>query len=109
MFEALRTPRRVILSGTPIQNDLGEFHAMADFCNPGLLDSYAAFKKIYETPILRSRAPDCTPKEADMGAGRLEQLTSVAKSFVLRREATILKNYLPPKSEGSRPQLASQR
>lgn len=28
MFEALRTPRRIILSGTPIQNDLGEFHAM---------------------------------------------------------------------------------
>ncbi len=29
MFDALRTPRRIILSGTPIQNDLGEFHAMA--------------------------------------------------------------------------------
>lgn len=28
MFEALRTPRRVILSGTPIQNELSEFHAM---------------------------------------------------------------------------------
>lgn len=28
MFQALRTLRRVILSGTPIQNDLGEFHAM---------------------------------------------------------------------------------
>ena len=28
MFEALKTPRRVILSGTPIQNELSEFHAM---------------------------------------------------------------------------------
>lgn len=28
MFKALRTPRRIILSGTPVQNDLGEFHAM---------------------------------------------------------------------------------
>lgn len=28
MFKALRTKRRIILSGTPIQNDLGEFHAM---------------------------------------------------------------------------------
>ena len=28
MFDALKTRRRVILSGTPIQNDLGEFHAM---------------------------------------------------------------------------------
>jgi hypothetical protein len=28
MFEALNTPRRVILTGTPIQNDMSEFHAM---------------------------------------------------------------------------------
>ena len=28
VFKALNTRRRVILSGTPIQNDLGEFHAM---------------------------------------------------------------------------------
>jgi SNF2 family DNA or RNA helicase len=28
MFGVLKTPRRIILSGTPIQNDLGEFHAM---------------------------------------------------------------------------------
>jgi len=30
VFQALHTPRRVILSGTPIQNDLGEFHAMVN-------------------------------------------------------------------------------
>lgn len=37
MFEALKTRRRIILSGTPIQNNLNEFHSMADFCNPGLM------------------------------------------------------------------------
>ncbi|KAI0638193.1 P-loop containing nucleoside triphosphate hydrolase protein [Trametes polyzona] len=99
MFEALRTPRRVILSGTPIQNELSEFHAMADFCNPGLLDDYSTFKRVYETPILKSRAPGCTPKEAELGEARSAQLTSIAKSFVLRREATMLKKYLPPKHE----------
>ncbi|KAL0956101.1 hypothetical protein HGRIS_002269 [Hohenbuehelia grisea] len=95
----LKTSRRIILSGTPIQNDLGEFHTMADFCNPGLLDSYGTFRRVYETPILKSRAPDCTAKEREIGQGRSEQLLSVAKSFVLRREATLLKNYLPPKHE----------
>ncbi|KAI0344614.1 hypothetical protein BDW22DRAFT_1482814 [Trametopsis cervina] len=99
MFEALSTPRRIILSGTPIQNDLGEFHAMADFCNPGLLGNDKGFKKLYEAPILKSRAPECTPKEKELGESRLEQLMEVARSFVLRREATILKNFLPPKYE----------
>ncbi|KAI0335474.1 hypothetical protein GY45DRAFT_1316794 [Cubamyces sp. BRFM 1775] len=99
MFEALRTPRRVILSGTPIQNELSEFHAMADFCNPGLLDDYSTFKRVYETPILKSRAPGCTAKETELGEARSAQLTAIAKSFVLRREATMLKKYLPPKHE----------
>ncbi|RPD67158.1 hypothetical protein L226DRAFT_549783 [Lentinus tigrinus ALCF2SS1-7] len=99
MFEALRTPRRIILSGTPIQNELSEFHAMADFCNPGLLDDYSTFKRVYETPILKSRAPGCSAKEAELGEARSAQLTTIAKSFVLRREATVLKKYLPPKHE----------
>ncbi|VDC03609.1 unnamed protein product [Peniophora sp. CBMAI 1063] len=99
MFEALRTKRRIILSGTPIQNDLGEFHAMADFCNPGLLDDYNTFRRVYETPILRSRTPGCSDKDAQLGKARAAQLQEVARSFVLRRDATILKSYLPPKHE----------
>ncbi|KAG7090872.1 hypothetical protein E1B28_009953 [Marasmius oreades] len=98
-FKAFNTPRRIILSGTPIQNDLSEFHAMANFCNPGLFDEYPAFKRIYENPILKSRAPGCTEKESELGEKRSAQLLNIAKSFVLRREATILGNYLPPKTE----------
>ena len=37
LISSLRTRRRVVLSGTPIQNDLQEFFAVADFCNPGVL------------------------------------------------------------------------
>ncbi|KAH9485283.1 DNA repair and recombination protein RAD54B [Psilocybe cubensis] len=99
VFKSFDTKRRVILSGTPIQNDLGEFHAMADFCNPGLLDEYNIFRKVYETPILKSRAPHATKMEIQIGEARTEQLLSVAKSFVLRRDATLLKSELPPKSE----------
>ncbi|KAJ7072454.1 SNF2 family N-terminal domain-containing protein [Mycena amicta] len=99
MFDALRTPRRILLSGTPIQNDLGEFHAMADFCNPGLLDDYQTFKRVYESAILKGRAPDSSAKERELGEARLRKLNSVTKSFVLRREAALLLQYLPPKHE----------
>lgn len=99
MFGVLKTPRRIILSGTPIQNDLGEFHAMADFCNPGLLDEYSTFRRVYETPIIRSREPGCSEKEAKLGESRSAQLLAISRSFVLRRDASILKRFLPPKYE----------
>ncbi|KAF8588695.1 hypothetical protein K439DRAFT_582988 [Ramaria rubella] len=99
MFAVLKTPRRIILSGTPIQNNLEELHAMADFCNPGLLDDYACFKRLYEVPILKSRTPGCSNKELEQGNARSAQLLAISKSFVLRRDASILANYLPPKFE----------
>ncbi|KAI0790697.1 P-loop containing nucleoside triphosphate hydrolase protein [Abortiporus biennis] len=99
MFQHLRTKKRIILSGTPIQNDLSEFHSMADFCNEDLLGDYPAFRKQYETPIMKSRAPGCAPMDKEMGEERLRKLMNLAQQFVLRRDATILKRYLPPKYE----------
>ncbi|KAF9451278.1 RAD54B protein [Macrolepiota fuliginosa MF-IS2] len=99
MFKDFKTRRRIILSGTPIQNDLSELHAMTEFCNPGLFDDYPTFRRVYEIPILKSRAPGASAKEVELGDARTTQLLRIAKSFVLRRDADLLKNYLPPKHE----------
>lgn len=56
----LNTTRRVILSGTPVQNDLLEYYSLVEFCNPGLLGTRSEFRKKYEIPILRGRDADCT-------------------------------------------------
>ncbi|KAF9364875.1 helicase [Mortierella sp. NVP85] len=77
-IRSLSTKRRIILSGTPIQNDLGEFFSMIDFVNPGLFESYNTFKRVFEDPILRSRQPGCTPKEAELGLERYLYFTSYA-------------------------------
>ncbi|KAF9974523.1 helicase [Actinomortierella ambigua] len=69
-IRSLPTRRRIILSGTPIQNDLGEFFSMIDFVNPGLFESYSAFKRVFEDPIVRSRQPGCSIAEADLGKER---------------------------------------
>ena len=37
LIMSLPTRRRVVLTGTPIQNDLQEFFSIVEFCNPGVL------------------------------------------------------------------------
>lgn len=95
----IATKKRVILSGTPIQNDLMEFFAMIDYVNPGILGDLATFKKTYEEPILRSRTPDATPEERELGRLRSRTLTEMTSRFILRRTSTINSKYLPPKME----------
>ncbi|KAK4699950.1 hypothetical protein P7C70_g6303, partial [Phenoliferia sp. Uapishka_3] len=98
-MKKLSTPRRVILSGTPVQNDLSEFHSMVDFINPGILESYAMFKKVFETVILRSREPKASSKDRKLGEARMDELSRCSKSFILRRTGEVIQKFLPPKLE----------
>lgn len=50
-LNALRTKRRIILTGTPIQNSLEEFFALVDFINPGIFVCYSKFKRVYTDAI----------------------------------------------------------
>ena len=95
----LRTPRRIILSGTPVQNDLKELHAMADYVNPGLLDTYATFRKTFEAPIMASRDPNAAAGKRASGKQQVKLLNTITESFVLRRTAEVISGFLPPKHE----------
>lgn len=98
-IQTLNTARRVILSGTPIQNDLSEFFAMVDFVNPGILGTLKAFLKEFEGPIVRSRQPNALKKDIEKGEARNEELSALTSMFILRRTADLLSKYLPPKTE----------
>ncbi|KAF1347761.1 SNF2 family N-terminal domain-containing protein [Delphinella strobiligena] len=98
-IRSLNTERRIILSGTPIQNDLSEFYTMVDFVNPGLLNKYSTFKRDFESPILKSRQPGASAKDIEKGRERSEELAELTTHFILRRTADILSKYLPPKTE----------
>ena len=98
-IKSLDTPRRIILSGTPIQNDLSEFFMMVDFVNPDLLGSFKTFTKEFENPIVRSRQPNALKKDMEKGEARSEELASLTSQFILRRSTDILSKYLPPKTE----------
>ncbi|KAH6644769.1 SNF2 family N-terminal domain-containing protein [Boeremia exigua] len=98
-IQSLNTERRIILSGTPLQNDLGEFYTAIDFVNPGLLGQRSAFKRAFEAPIVRSRQPDASESELEKGEARWQELVSLTSKFMIRRTADVLSKYLPPKTE----------
>jgi len=89
--------RRVMLSGTPMQNHLDEFYAMVSFCNPGLLGTPTEFAKKFERPILAGREPGASDSEMEKGQAANSELSELVNKFILRRTNTILSKHLPPK------------
>lgn len=98
-IKSLNSNRRIILSGTPIQNDLSEFFMVVDIVNPNLFGKYSTFKREFESPILKSRQPGATQKDIEKGEARGEELASMASQFILRRTTDVIAKYLPPKTE----------
>lgn len=88
---------------SPLTGELAliEVWGKRDFVNPGLLDTYAVFKRLHENPIVKSRQPGASAKDVEKGKARGEELARLTGLFVLRRTAEILSAYLPPKSRCS--------
>ncbi|NXI50567.1 RA54B protein, partial [Chloroceryle aenea] len=98
-LSSLSCDRRIILTGTPIQNDLQEFYALIEFVNPGILGSASTYRKIYEEPIVRSREPSASREEKELGENRAAELTRLTGLFILRRTQEVINKFLPPKKE----------
>ena len=78
LTKALRrtqTVRRVILTGTPLQNHLLEYHCMVDLVRPNHLGNRKEFGQIYALPMREGQARDATAKQvrrrAVVESGRL--------------------------------------
>eukprot|EP00073_Rattus_norvegicus_P036269 XP_008761765.1 PREDICTED: fibrinogen silencer-binding protein isoform X4 [Rattus norvegicus] len=98
-LSSLSCEKRVILTGTPVQNDLQEFFALVDFVNPGILGSLSSYRRIYEEPIVMSREPSASKEERELGERRTTELTRLTGCFILRRTQEVINKYLPPKIE----------
>jgi DNA repair and recombination RAD54-like protein len=98
-LNSLNVQRRVILSGTPIQNDLSEYYSLLTFANPDYLGTRNEFRKQYEIPILRGRDANGTDADQQKGNERLAELLTLVNKFIIRRTNDILSKYLPVKYE----------
>ena len=84
----LKARQRLCLSGTPLQNHLGELWSLFDFLAPGFLGGQRSFKARYRTPI-----------EKGGDAERQQMLNRRIRPFMLRRTKEEVVTELPPKTE----------
>uniref|UniRef100_A0A0R3RZT4 DNA repair and recombination protein RAD54-like n=1 Tax=Elaeophora elaphi TaxID=1147741 RepID=A0A0R3RZT4_9BILA len=95
----LKCERRVLISGTPIQNDLLEYYSLINFVNPGLLGTASEFKRRFENVILRGRDADATDAQRERGDTALLEMSSIVNKCIIRRTSALLTKYLPVKYE----------
>jgi len=74
---ALPAGHRIALTGTPVENNVGDLWSIMEFLNPGLLGSQAEFKCSFFVPI-----------QASHDAAAMERLKRVTGPFILRRLKT---------------------
>nr|CAD7405891.1 unnamed protein product [Timema poppensis] len=96
-IKQLTANHRLILSGTPIQNNVLELWSLFDFLMPGFLGTEKQFTARYSKPILASRDAKSSPKEQEAGALAMEALHRQVLPFLLRRMKEDVLQDLPPK------------
>ncbi|MET3114684.1 superfamily II DNA or RNA helicase [Pedobacter sp. CG_S7] len=85
---ALKSKHKLILSGTPVENSVGDLWTQLTFLNPGLLGTQAYFNEEYVQAIEKKKDED-----------KARKLQAIIKPFVLRRTKEQVAEELPPKTE----------
>lgn len=85
--KALKARTRLALTGTPVENKLGDLWSIVDFAQPGLLGSYSEFRERYEKPL------ELGQDDAETVERRL--LTNIAPVYLRRTKDDHVS--LPPK------------
>lgn len=87
-LKTLNVDRRICLTGTPLENHLGELWSQFDFLMPGFLGTRKHFNRYFRTPIENHGSSD-----------RRQRLTALIRPFLLRRRKEQVATELPPKTE----------
>lgn len=93
------TKRRIILTGTPIQNNLNEYFCMVSFVKPAYLGNEREFNEQYAKPIKDGQHKDSSPGDIRYMKTKSFILHKQLTSFVQRKEFSVLQDFLPEKYE----------
>ncbi|CAH1099563.1 unnamed protein product [Psylliodes chrysocephalus] len=80
-----RTPHKIMLTGSPMQNDLIELWSLFDFTNPGMLGNLKTFQEHFSTPILHGGFSNSTPMQEATALSVATTLKDLITPYLLRR------------------------
>ncbi|XP_034665003.1 transcriptional regulator ATRX homolog [Drosophila subobscura] len=95
----MRTKRRIVLTGTPLQNNLREYYCMIQFVKPSLLGTYKEYMNRFVNPISNGQYTDSTERDLRLMKHRSHILHKLLEGCIQRRDYSVLAPYLPPKHE----------
>ena len=95
----LRTPHRIILSGTPMQNSLVDLWSLFDFVFPMRLGNLVTFKNQFENPIRQGGYASASNLQVQTAAKCAETLKDAISPYLLQRFKADVTSDLPQKSE----------
>ncbi|OQV22475.1 Helicase ARIP4 [Hypsibius exemplaris] len=99
VLKKVKTRRRIILTGYPLQNNLMEYWCMIDFVRPFLLGNEAEFSNLFKNPIENGQCKDSTERDRKVMRQRTYILQRTLCRIVQRRDSRPLIAELPKKRE----------
>ncbi|XP_048361095.1 lymphoid-specific helicase [Sphaerodactylus townsendi] len=96
-LKQFRTDNKLLLTGTPLQNNLSELWSLLNFLLPDVFDDLRSFESWFDITSISETAEDIVAKEREQNV--LHMLHQILTPFLLRRLKSDVTLEVPPKRE----------